>query len=414
MSLLVQKFGGTSVGTIERIEHVADLVKASREQGHDVVVVVSAMSGETNRLIDLAKQVMPKPTPRELDVLMSTGEQVTIALLAMALEKRGCPARSYTGGQVPVQTDETHNKARIESVGRERIDADLAAGRVVVVAGFQGVDAAGNITTLGRGGSDTSAVALAAALKADECQIFTDVDGIYTTDPRIEPRARRLDRITFEEMLELASLGAKVLQIRAVEFAGKYNVPLRVLSSFQENGGTLITYEEPAMEDAVISGIAFNRDEAQIRVAGVPDQPGIARRIIGAVSDANIEVDMILQNVASDGGIANFTFTVHRNDYQQALELVRGVTEEIGAERVDGSENIVKISLVGVGMRSHAGIATRMFEALGNEGINIHMISTSEIKISVVVDEKYLELGVRALHAAFGLDAPAKAVGQLE
>jgi aspartate kinase len=414
MSLLVQKFGGTSVGTIERIEHVADLVKASREQGHDVVVVVSAMSGETNRLIDLAKQVMPKPTPRELDVLMSTGEQVTIALLAMALEKRGCPARSYTGGQVAVQTDEAHNKARIKSVGRERIDADLAAGRVVVVAGFQGVDAAGNITTLGRGGSDTSAVALAAALKADECQIFTDVDGIYTTDPRIEPRARRLDRITFEEMLELASLGAKVLQIRSVEFAGKYNVPLRVLSSFQENGGTLITYEEPEMEDAVISGIAFNRDEAQIRVAGVPDQPGIARRIIGAVSDANIEVDMILQNVASAGGVANFTFTVHRNDYQQALELVRGVTEEIGAERVDGSENIVKISLVGVGMRSHAGIATKMFEALGNEGINIHMISTSEIKISVVVDEKYLELGVRALHAAFGLDAPAKAVGQLE
>ncbi len=414
MSLLVQKFGGTSVGTIERIEHVADLVKASREEGHDVVVVVSAMSGETNRLIDLAKQVMPKPTPRELDVLMSTGEQVTIALLAMALEKRGCPARSYTGGQVAVQTDEIHNKARIKSVGRDRIDADLAAGRVVVVAGFQGVDAAGNITTLGRGGSDTSAVALAAALKADECQIFTDVDGIYTTDPRIEPRARRLERITFEEMLELASLGAKVLQIRSVEFAGKYNVPLRVLSSFQENAGTLITYEEPEMEDAVISGIAFNRDEAQIRVAGVPDQPGIARRIIGAVSDANIEVDMILQNVASDGGIANFTFTVHRNDYQQALELVRGVTEEIGAERVDGDESIVKISLVGVGMRSHAGIATRMFEALGNEGINIHMISTSEIKISVVVDEKYLELGVRALHAAFGLDAPAKAVGELE
>ena len=412
MSLFVQKFGGTSVGTIERIEHVADLVKASRDPGHDVVVVVSAMSGETNRLIDLAKQVMPKPTPRELDVLMSTGEQVTIALLAMALEKRGCPARSYTGGQVPVQTDETHNKARIESVGRERIDADLAAGRVVVVAGFQGVDATRNITTLGRGGSDTSAVALAAALRADECQIFTDVDGIYTTDPRIEPRARRLDRITFEEMLELASLGANVLQIRAVEFAGKYNVPLRVLSSFQENGGTLITYEEPEMEDAVISGIAFNRDEAQIRVAGVPDQPRIARRIIGAVSDANIEVDMILQNVASDGGIANFTFTVHRNDYHQALELVRGVTEEIGAERVDGSENIVKISLVGVGMRSHAGIATRMFEALGDEGINIHMISTSEIKISVVVDEKYLELGVRALHAVFGLDAPAKAVGQ--
>ena len=411
MSLLVKKFGGTSVGTVERIEHVADLVKASRDEGHDVVVVVSAMSGETNRLIDLARQVMPKPTPRELDVLMATGEQVTIALLAMALEKRGCPARSYTGGQVAVRTDDTHNKARIEAVDRQRIDTDLAAGRAVVVAGFQGVDAEGNITTLGRGGSDTSAVALAAALKADECQIYTDVDGIYTTDPRIEPKARRLEQITFEEMLELASLGAKVLQIRSVEFAGKYNVPLRVLSSFQENPGTLITYEEPEMEQARISGIAFNRDEAQIRVAGVPDQPGVAHRILGAVSDANIEVDMILQNVAHDG-TADFTFTVHRNDYEQALDLVRGVVGDLGGEYVDGDDTIVKISLVGVGMRSHAGIATRMFQALSAEGINIHMISTSEIKISVVVDEKYLELGVRALHAAFGLDAPVEAVGE--
>ena len=411
MSLLVQKFGGTSVGTVERIEHVADLVQASRDKGHDVVVVVSAMSGETNRLIDLAHQIMPKPTPRELDVLMSTGEQVTIALLSMALEKRGCPARSYTGGQVAVRTDSTHNKARIEGIDRERMDADLAAGRVLVVAGFQGVDANGNITTLGRGGSDTSAVALAAALEADECQIFTDVDGIYTTDPRIEPRARRLERITFEEMLELASLGAKVLQIRSVEFAGKYNVPLRVLSSFQENPGTLITYEEPDMEKAVISGIAFNRDEAQLRVAGVPDQPGVAFRILGAVSEANIEVDMILQNVGQDG-MADFTFTVHRSDYEQTLERVRAVAGELGADHVDGADNIAKVSLVGVGMRSHAGIATRMFEALSAEGINIHMISTSEIKISVVIDEKYLELGVRALHAAFGLDAGTEAMGE--
>lgn len=411
MSLIVKKFGGTSVATVERIEHVADLVKASRDAGEDVVVVVSAMSGETNRLIELARSVMPKPTPRELDVLMSTGEQVTIALLAMALEKRGCPARSYTGSQVAVRTEAVYNKARIEGVDRERMDADLAAGRVVVAAGFQGIDASGNITTLGRGGSDTSAVALAAALKADECQIFTDVDGIYTTDPRIEPRARRLEQITFEEMLELASLGAKVLQIRSVEFAGKYNVPLRVLSSFQEGRGTLISYEEPDMEQAVISGIAFNRDEAQIRVAGVPDQPGIAYQILGAVSDANIEVDMILQNVAHDG-TADFTFTVHRGDYEQALELVRGVVGDLGGESADGDASIVKLSLVGVGMRSHAGIATRMFKALSAEGINIHMISTSEIKISVVIDERYLELGVRTLHAAFGLDASTEAVGE--
>jgi aspartate kinase len=411
MSLFVQKYGGTSVGSLERIEQVADRVKATHDAGHRGAVVVSAMSGETNRLIDMAGQIMDKPTPRELDVLMATGEQVTIALLAMALEKRGCPARSYTGAQVAVRTDAAHNKARIEGIDRERMEADLEAGRVLVVAGFQGVDEAGNITTLGRGGSDTSAVALAAALGADECQIFTDVDGIYTTDPRVEPRARRLDRITFEEMLELSSLGAKILQIRSVEFAGKYNVPLRVLSSFQDGGGTLITYEEPEMEEALVSGIAFNRDEAQLRVAGVPDQPGVAHRILGAVAEVNIEVDMILQNVAHDG-TADVTFTVHRNDYERALERVRAVASELGVTQIDSADNIVKLSLVGVGMRSHAGIATRMFEALSAEGINIHMISTSEIKISVVVDEKYLELGVRALHAAFGLDARTEGVGQ--
>jgi len=411
MSLYVQKFGGTSVGSIERIEHVADMVKASRDQGNNLVIVVSAMSGETNRLIDLAREISPRPLPRELDVLLATGEQVTIALLAIALEKRGCPARSYTGGQVAVRTDSAHGKARIQDIDRERVDRDLAAGRVVIVAGFQGVDAENNITTLGRGGSDTSAVALAAALKADECQIFTDVDGVYTSDPRVVPRARRLERITFEEILELASLGAKVLQIRAVEFAGKYNVPLRVLSSFHENPGTLITYEEPEMEDALISGIAFNRDEAQITVAGVPDQPGVAFRILGAVADENIEVDMIVQNVAEDG-TADFTFTVHRNDFDRTLEVVERVCAELGADKVEGDHGIVKISLVGVGMRSHAGIASRMFEALAAEGINIQMISTSEIKISVVVQEKYLELAVRALHSAFGLDGPAEPVGQ--
>ena len=411
MSLYVQKFGGTSVADVECIDYVAERVQATRAAGHDVVVVVSAMSGETNRLIELGRRMAAQPSKREMDVLMATGEQVTIALLAMALERRGCPARSYTGAQVAVRTDSAFGKARIQDIDRERIDADLAAGRVVVVAGFQGVDADGNITTLGRGGSDTSAVALAAALKADECQIYTDVDGVYTTDPRVVPRAQRLRRITFEEILELASLGAKVLQIRAVEFAGKYNVPLRVLSTWGDNDGTLITYEEPEMEDALISGIAFNRDEAQITVAGVPDQPGVAYRILGAVADANIEVDMIVQNVAEDGG-ADFTFTVHRNDYESTLEIVRGVAGELGAEKVEGDAAIVKLSLVGVGMRSHAGIASTMFHALSSEGINIKMISTSEIKISVVIDEKYLELGVRALHTAFGLDGPAEPVGQ--
>ncbi|MDZ4262501.1 MAG: aspartate kinase [Pseudomonadota bacterium] len=403
MALIVQKYGGTSVGNVERIGNVATKVKGWRERGHDVIVVVSAMSGETNRLVDLAKGIQETPSPRELDVLLSTGEQVTIALLAMALEECGCPARSYTGSQVHIRTDSAFNKARILDIDSQRIHADLAAGRVVVVAGFQGIDEAGNITTLGRGGSDTTAVALAAALKADECQIYTDVDGVYTTDPRVVPEARRLDRITFEEMLEMASLGSKVLQIRSVEFAGKYNVPLRVLSSFEEGEGTLITYEEEGMEDALISGIAFNRDEAKLTVVGVPDQPGVAYKILGPIGDANVEVDMIIQNVGADG-TTDFTFTVHRNDYKKALTILQQTAVELGAREVSGDNKIVKISLVGVGMRSHAGIASTMFGTLAKEGINIRMISTSEIKISVVVDEKYLELGVRALHSAFGLD----------
>lgn len=403
MALIVQKYGGTSVGNVERIGNVATKVKGWRERGHDVIVVVSAMSGETNRLVDLAKGIQETPSPRELDVLLSTGEQVTIALLAMALEECGCPARSYTGSQVHIRTDSAFNKARILDIDSQRIHADLAAGRVVVVAGFQGIDEAGNITTLGRGGSDTTAVALAAALKANECQIYTDVDGVYTTDPRVVPEARRLDRITFEEMLEMASLGSKVLQIRSVEFAGKYNVPLRVLSSFEEGEGTLITYEEEGMEDALISGIAFNRDEAKLTVVGVPDQPGVAYKILGPIGDANVEVDMIIQNVGADG-TTDFTFTVHRNDYKKALTILQQTAIELGAREVSGDNKIVKISLVGVGMRSHAGIASTMFGTLAKEGINIRMISTSEIKISVVVDEKYLELGVRALHSAFGLD----------
>jgi len=405
MALLVQKFGGTSVGSIERIEAVADKVIGYKQAGHDMVVVVSAMSGETNRLIDLAKQIDPQARGRELDVLLTTGEQVTIALLAMAFEKRGYPARSYTGGQAKIMTDSAHNKARIKSIDHARITDDLENGRIVVVAGFQGVDEQDNITTLGRGGSDTTGVALAAALKADECQIFTDVDGVYTTDPRVEPEARRLDRITFEEMLEMASLGSKVLQIRAVEFAQKYKVPLRVLSSFEDGEGTLITSDygaENAMEQALISGIAFNRDEAQLTINGVSDTPGVAYQILGPISDANIEVDMILQNVSADG-TTDFTFTVHRNDFDTALASLQQTAERLQAREVSGNNKIVKISIVGVGMRSHAGIATRMFEVLANEGINILMISTSEIKISVVVDEKYLELGVRALHDGFDL-----------
>ena len=404
MALLVQKFGGTSVGTTERIEAVADRVCQFRKDGHDVVVVVSAMSGETNRLIALANNIMEDPVPREMDVLVSTGEQVTIALLSMALQKRGCDARSYTGSQVRILTDSSHTKARIKQIDEQRMREDLEAGRVVVVAGFQGIDEHGNITTLGRGGSDTTAVALAAALKAGECQIYTDVDGVYTTDPRVVDSARRLDRITFEEMLEMASLGSKVLQIRAVEFAGKYNVPLRVLSSFQEGEGTLITFEdENAMEQPVVSGIAFNRDEAKLTISGVPDTPGSALRILKPVSDANIEVDMIVQNVGEDNKTA-FTFTVHRNDFRRAQEVLRGISSEIGAGEVGGDSKIAKVSIVGVGMRSHAGVATKMFEALSKEGINIQMISTSEIKISVVIDEKYLELAVRALHSAFELD----------
>jgi aspartate kinase len=409
MALLVQKYGGTSMGDVERIQHVADKVIAARQQGHDVVVVVSAMGGETNRLIDLAHSIAEQPDPRELDVLLSTGEQVTIALLSMALQARDYAARSFTGSQVHILTDSVHNKARIREIDDRRVRAELAEGKVVVVAGFQGVDEQGSITTLGRGGSDTSAVALAAALTADECQIFTDVDGVYTTDPRIEPNARRLDQITFEEMLEMASLGSKVLQIRAVEFAGKYNVPLRVLSTFEDSPGTLITYEEPRLEQALISGIAFNKDEAQITVSRVPDKPGIAWKLLGPVSEANVEVDMIVQNNTGEAR-TDFTFTVHRNDYQRTLDLVRETAAQLEAESVDGDAGIVKISLVGVGMRSHAGIASRMFKALAEEGINIRMISTSEIKISVVVDERYLELGVRALHQAFELELPIEVV----
>lgn len=406
MALIVQKYGGTSVGSPERIGAVAEKVIGWRDKGNSVVVVVSAMSGETNRLLELAAAITDTPAPRELDVLLATGEQVTIALLSMALEKRGCAARSYTGGQVRIRTDSVHNKARIREIDDKRMQADLDAGRVVVVAGFQGVDEHGNITTLGRGGSDTTAVALAAALKADECQIYTDVDGVYTTDPRVEPKARRLDRITFEEMLEMASLGSKVLQIRSVSFAGRYNVPLRVLSSFEEGEGTLITYEDETMEQALISGIAFNRDEAKLTILGVPDTPGVAHQLLGPIAAANIEVDMIIQNVAPDGATTDFTFTIHRNDYKKALDILNKTAGELRAREVSGDDSIVKISLVGVGMRSHAGIASTMFETLAKEGVNIRMISTSEIKVSVVVDEKYLELGVRALHEAFNLDQP--------
>ncbi|WP_417549736.1 aspartate kinase [Methylophaga sp.] len=403
MALIVQKYGGTSVGSVERIQEVAKKVIKYRNDGHDIVVVVSAMSGETNRLLALAKEINPDPRGRELDVLLSTGEQVTIALLSMTLQQMGMPAQSYTGSQVRILTDDAHNKARIMQIDDEKMRQDLSEGKVVVVAGFQGCDEHGNITTLGRGGSDTTAVALAAALKADECQIYTDVDGVYTTDPRVVPEARRLDRITFEEMLEMASLGAKVLQIRSVEFAGKYNVPLRVLSSFTEGGGTLITSEEPSMEQALISGIAFNRDEAKLTILGVPDQPGVAHKILGPIAKQNIEVDMIIQNTGHDS-TTDFTFTVHRNDYQTALKLLKETSVSLGAREVTGDEHIAKISLVGVGMRSHAGIASTMFETLAKENINISMISTSEIKISVVVDEKYLELGVRALHKAFKLE----------
>jgi len=403
MALLVYKFGGTSVGSAERIKAVADKVKKAHELGDQIVVVLSAMSGETNRLIALANEMQAQPTEREMDVLISTGEQVTVALLSMALHELGCDAVSYTGAQVKILTDSSFTKARIRKIDDAKLRAELCAGKVVVVAGFQGVDELGNITTLGRGGSDTTAVAIAAALKADECHIYTDVDGVYTTDPRVEPKARRLDHITFEEMLEMASLGSKVLQIRSVEFAGKYNVALRVLSSFKEGNGTLITYEDTQMESALISGIAFNRDEAKLTITGVPDLPGVAFKILGPIADANIEVDMIVQNIADDA-TTDFTFTVDRKDYQRALALLEQTCADLGARKVTGDNTIVKVSIVGVGMRSHAGIASTMFKTLAEEGINIRMIATSEIKISVVVDEKYLELAVRALHAAFELD----------
>ena len=409
MALYVYKFGGTSVGSVERIKSVAEKVKKAHDLGDQIVVVLSAMSGETNRLIDLAKEMQSQPTARELDVLISTGEQVTVALLSMALHQLGCDATSYTGGQVRILTDSVHTKARIREIDDAKMRADLNDGKVVVVAGFQGVDEFGNITTLGRGGSDTSAVALAAALKADECHIYTDVDGVYTTDPRVEPKARRLDHITFEEMLEMASLGSKVLQIRSVEFAGKYNVALRVLSSFQQGCGTLITYEDSQMESALISGIAFNRDEAKLTITGVPDLPGVAHKILGPIADANIEVDMIVQNIADDAS-TDFTFTVHRNEYLRAKTILEQTCSELGARKVTGDDSIVKVSIVGVGMRSHAGIASTMFKTLADEGINIRMIATSEIKISVVVDEKYLELAVRALHSAFELDKTIEAL----
>ena len=409
MALIVQKFGGTSVGSTERIKNVAKRVARWKAQGHQLVVVPSAMSGETNRLIALAKEISPQPDPRELDVVASTGEQVTIGLLSMALMELGVKAKSYTGGQVKVLTDSAFTKARIERIDENRMRADLDAGFVVVVAGFQGVDATGNITTLGRGGSDTSAVALAAALKADECQIYTDVDGVYTTDPRIVPEARRLDTVTFEEMLEMASLGSKVLQIRAVEFAGKYKVKLRVLSSFedQEGPGTLITFEEDEnMEKAIISGIAFSRDEAKITVMGVPDRPGIAYQILGPVGEANIDVDMIIQNASVDN-MTDFSFTVPRNDFTKAMDVLnKQVKDHIKAADIRGDAKVCKVSLVGVGMRTHAGIASKMFRTLAEEGINIQMISTSEIKIAVVIDEKYMELAVRALHKAFELEQP--------
>jgi aspartate kinase len=406
VALIVQKYGGTSVANPERIKNVARRVAKFQAKGNQVVVVLSAMSGETNRLIALAKEMQAHPDPRELDVIVSTGEQVTIGLLVMALKELGLKAKSYTGGQVRILTDDAHTKARILSIDEENIRKDLAEDCIVVVAGFQGTDEKGNITTLGRGGSDTTGVAIAAALRADECQIYTDVDGVYTTDPRVVSDARRLKTITFEEMLEMASLGSKVLQIRSVEFAGKYKVKLRVLSSFEEEGeGTLITFEDnDKMEQAIISGIAFNRDEAKITVIGVPDKPGIAYQILGPVSDANIDVDMIIQNVGTDG-TTDFSFTVHRNEFVKAMKILNeDVQPHIGARQVIGDSKAAKVSVVGVGMRSHVGIASKMFRTLAEEGINIQMISTSEIKISVVIDEKYLELAVRVLHKAFDLD----------
>ena len=415
MSLIVQKYGGTSVGSTERIKNVAKRVAKWKAAGYDVVVVVSAMSGETNRLIALAKEIQPHPDPRELDVVAATGEQVTIGLLAMALMELGLKARSYTGSQVRVLTDGAHNKARILEIDECNNRRDLKDGYIAVVAGFQGVDRDGNVTTLGRGGSDTSGVAFAAALKADECQIYTDVDGVYTTDPRIVPEAQRLKTITFEEMLEMASLGSKVLQIRSVEFAGKYKVRLRVLSSLtppelpiaeEAVSGTLITFEEDAdMEQALVSGVAFNRDEAKVTVVGVPDTPGIAYQILDPIAEANIEVDVIVQNIGRDG-LTDFSFTTHRNDLKKTLDILEKVRKHVGAREVIGDDKICKVGLVGVGMRSHVGVASKMFRALAEEGINIQMISTSEIKITVVIDEKYMELAVRVLHKTFDLDQP--------
>lgn len=415
MSLIVHKYGGTSMGSTERIQNVARRVAKWHRAGHQMVVVPSAMSGETNRLLGLAKEITSRPDPRELDLIAATGEQVSVGLLALALQAQGVPAVSYAGWQVPIRTDSAFTKARIESIDDQRVRADLAAGKVVIITGFQGVDAEGNVTTLGRGGSDTSAVAVAAALKAEECLIYTDVDGVYTTDPRVEPQARRLQKITFEEMLEMASLGSKVLQIRSVEFAGKYKVKTRVLSSLtdpemdlraESQSGTLITYEEDeTMEQAVISGIAFNRDEAKITVAGVPDKPGIAYKILGPVAQANIDVDMIIQN-ASHAGMTDFSFTVHRNELAKALEVIQAqVQPQIGAQSISSDSDICKVSVVGIGMRSHVGVASQMFQTLAAEGINIQMISTSEIKISVVIADKYMELAVRALHKAFGLES---------
>lgn len=422
MALIVHKYGGTSMGSTERIRNVAKRVAKWVRAGHQMVVVPSAMSGETNRLLGLAKELQPAKADdavlRELDMLASTGEQVSVGLLALALQAEGCPAISFSGWQVPVRTNSAYTKARIESIDDARVRKELAAGKVVIITGFQGIDDLGHITTLGRGGSDTSAVAVAAALKAAECLIYTDVDGVYTTDPRVVPEARRLSTVSFEEMLEMASMGSKVLQIRSVEFAGKYQVPLRVLSSFtpwdipvaeEAASGTLITFEEDEkMEQAVVSGIAFNRDEAKISILGVPDRPGIAFQILGAVAEANIEVDVIIQNVSHEGK-TDFSFTVHRNDYARAIDVLKSkVVPTLGTERIEGDTKICKVSIVGIGMRSHVGIASKMFRALSEEGINIQMISTSEIKTSVVIDEKYMELAVRALHKAFDLDQPAR------
>jgi aspartate kinase len=403
MTLIVEKYGGSSVGTSERIRAVADRVAASHRAGDDLVVVLSAMAGETNRLLELARDIDPEADARETDVLISTGEQVTIALLSMALHKLEVPARSYTGGQVRILTDNVHGKARILDIDADMVRTDIEQRNVVVVAGFQGVDREGNITTLGRGGSDTTAVAMAAALKADECRIYTDVDGVYTADPRIVPEARRLEQITVEEMLELSSLGAKVLETRSVEFAGKYKVPLRVLSSFESGKGTLITYEVNKMEQPLIAGIAYNRDEAKLTIRGVPDQPGVASTIFGQISDAHVNVDMIIQNVAQDG-TTDLTFTVNRSEYPHARAILEKISAELKAREVVGDDQLAKISIVGVGMRSHAGIASTMFEAMATEGINIELISTSEIKISIGVADRYVELAVRALHKAFGLE----------